>query len=166
MMNKKELLIELNKWLSEFVEKPNAALDMWSVCPYARQARLKDKIEIILVEGNDFEKAINQAKIYLDSKDVVIMAFDHELVSYQNLQQLVENINKKFMQDNYVILEDHPDQPEFINGEKMNFGYCGILLMQRLSELNDAADKLREKGYYNNWSKNDYDDVVSWRYNK
>jgi hypothetical protein len=30
--------------------------------------------------------------------------------------------------------------------------------------LNNASDKIREKGYYEHWSQEELDSVVSWRY--
>lgn len=68
------------------------------------------------------------------------------------------------MNENYVILEDHPFSPEYINGVNMNFGACGLLILQKLDKLNKASDQLREKGYYDVWSKGDLDEVVTWRY--
>jgi hypothetical protein len=68
------------------------------------------------------------------------------------------------MWQDYVVLEDHPDSEEFINGVKMNFGECGLMILQRLSKLNKAADQLKDKGYYRTWSKENLDQVVHWRY--
>ena len=65
---------------------------------------------------------------------------------------------------NYVILEDHPNIVENINGVCMNFGECGLMVLQKLDKLNNASDQLREKGYYKHWSQEDLDSVVSWRY--
>jgi hypothetical protein len=45
----------------------------------------------------------------------------------------------------------------------MNFGKCGLLIIQKLDKLNNASDQLREKGYYTHWSQKDLDSVVSWR---
>jgi hypothetical protein len=67
------------------------------------------------------------------------------------------------MTKNYVILEDHPHSPEYVNGVHMNFGKCGLLIIQKLDKLNNATDQLREKGYYTHWSQKDLDSVVSWR---
>jgi hypothetical protein len=63
-----------------------------------------------------------------------------------------------------VVLEDHPDSEEFINGAKMNFGECGLMILQQLSKLNTAADQLKQKGYYATWSDENLDQVVNWRY--
>jgi len=65
---------------------------------------------------------------------------------------------------NYVILEDHPEIVEYVNGVCMNFGECGLMILSRLDMLNNASDKIREKGYYEHWSQEELDSVVSWRY--
>ena len=70
------------------------------------------------------------------------------------------------MPNDFVILEDHPNTVENINGLNMNFGKCGLIIVQRLSELNEASEKLKEKGYYDTWSKDDLNFVVNWRHNK
>jgi hypothetical protein len=49
------------------------------------------------------------------------------------------------MWQDYIVLEDHPDAEEFINGAKMNFRECGLMVLQRLSKLNAAADQLKDK---------------------
>ena len=100
----------------------------------------------------------------LDHKEVVVIAFDHNMIDPVTLQEVVAHLNDKLMPNNYVVLEDHPNSPEYVNGVKMNFGYCGLLIIQKLDDLNIAADKLREQGYYNSWDKNSLDSVVSWRY--
>ena len=45
----------------------------------------------------------------------------------------------------------------------MNFGLCSLVLVQRLSKLNNASKVLKEKGYYDNWTQEDLDEVVTWR---
>jgi len=45
----------------------------------------------------------------------------------------------------------------------MNFGKCSLILVQRLSKLTEASNILKEKGYYDNWSQENLDDVVIWR---
>jgi hypothetical protein len=46
----------------------------------------------------------------------------------------------------------------------MNFGKCGLLLIQKLSKLNAASEQLKQKGYYDNWPAESLDYVVSWRH--
>ena len=67
------------------------------------------------------------------------------------------------MKQDIVALEDNPNDEEFVNGVHMNFGECIIVLVQRLSKVNEASTILKKKGYYDTWSKENLDDVVNWR---
>ena len=46
----------------------------------------------------------------------------------------------------------------------MNFGKCILILVQRLSVINRKSEWLKEQGYYDNWSEENLDDVVNWRF--
>jgi hypothetical protein len=164
MIDHNGIKTQLTKWMMEFVEIPNPKLGDWAPCPYARQARLTNKIEIVFSEiSNLFFDTMTCLEI-LETKDVVVICFDHHQINATMLQELVVGINKTLMPQNYVVLEDHPDSPEYINGVKMNFGNCGFFVVQKLDKLNDASDKLKEKGYYKHWSQKELDSVVTWRY--
>ena len=69
------------------------------------------------------------------------------------------------MQENYVLLEDHPQRQELVNGVEMNFGKAALVLAQRLNKLNDASVQLRDKGYYRHWDDAALNTVVTWRFN-
>ena len=159
-MDQQSIRRKLEQWLVEFVEKPNPLLNNWPPCPYARQARLANKIHIV------FDSPLEIARYvpFLDDYDVVVLCFDSTEYSSSQIELFTRHINSILIHKDYVVLEDHPDSEEFVNGAKMNFGECGLMVLQRLSKLNTAADQLREKGYYNTWSKENLDEVVNWRY--
>jgi hypothetical protein len=150
--------------MTDFIEVPNPKLGDWAPCPFARQARVNNNISIKFADIMELTPMIRESLDILESKEVVVVCFDHRLINPVELQAYVEGMNKTLLTMNFVILEDHPDSPEYINGVKMNFGLCGLLVIQKLDKLNKASDQLREKGYYNNWSQQDLDSVVSWRY--
>ena len=52
------------------------------------------------------------------------------------------------MGNDFVALEDHPDDEENINGVIMNNGKYPIVLMQRLSKIQMFSGFLKKKGYY------------------
>ena len=94
----------------------------------------------------------------------MIVCFDHTKISAQELEKLIKVYNQQvLMARNYVILEDHPDAVELVNGVHMNFGHCGLLVIQRLDKLTTASEQLKSKGYYNTWSQSELDQVVTWR---
>jgi hypothetical protein len=163
-MNKSKIVEQLTEWMINFVETPNDKLGDFPPCPYARQARINNKIQIDFATPDEFMSKVADSTKLLDIKDVVVICFDHNMISPVDLQEWVNTTNKDIMTDNYVILEDHPDAPEYVNGVKMNFGICGLLILQKLNKLNSAADQLREKGYYTQWDKQALNEVVNWRY--
>lgn len=162
-MNKEQIIEDLTTWMTDFVEKPNPLLNDWAPCPFARQARMTDKIEIVFSEPRKLKDTIEKNLPVLESKDVLIVCFEHEGIHYELLKEVVRLQNAKLAKRDYVILEDHPEDPEILNGVKMNFGKCGLLLVQKLSKLNDASEQLRQKGYYDTWPEENLDAVVNWR---
>jgi hypothetical protein len=164
-MNNTEIVEKLTKWMTAFVEVPNPKLGNWPPCPYARQARINDKIEIIYSPHDIIPSTVEQNLNKLEDKDAFIVYFDHKMIQPDALAELVKVYNESFlMPRNYVALEDHPDCVEYVNGVKMNFGECGLLIVSKLDKLNEASDKIRDKGYYKHWSQEELDSVVSWRY--
>lgn len=150
--------------MTEFVEIPNPALGSWAPCPYARQARIANKIEIIF--WDNITDTITPIHKSIDSivmgKEVAVVCFDHTQISPDDLIKFVNDTNKSIMPE-YVILEDHPGIEEYINGVKMNFNYCGLLVIQQLNKLNEAATQLHNKDYYKVWSADNINDIVAWR---
>jgi hypothetical protein len=163
-MNQIEIVEELNKWMIDFVEAPNQNLGGFPPCPYAKQARINNKIGIVFSTPHEFMNAVRESLNTLEIKEVVVICFDHEMIDPSSLKTWVNDTNDFLMPMDYVILEDHPDDIEYVNGVKMNFGKCGLLVIQKLSKINAASEQLRSKGYYHHWNKEALDEVVTWRY--
>lgn len=163
-MNQNEIVEKLTKWMIEFIEMPNTKLGDWAPCPYARQARVNNKISIKFAGIVELTEVVRESIDILENKEVVVVCFDHNQIDPVDLQEYVVGMNNTLMPAGYVILEDHPLSPEYINGVNMNFGHCGLLVIQKLDKLSQASNQLKEKGYYDIWSQEDLDSVVSWRH--
>jgi hypothetical protein len=163
MLDQDTVRQKLDAWLADFVEVPHPMLGNWAPCPYARQARVNNKIDIQFCEVAEITVAVKQNLQSLESKDAVVICFDHNHIDPVDLQEYTAGMNQTLMPNNYVMLEDHPDAPEFVNSVRMNFGYCGLLVLQKLDKINTASDQLRVKGYYDHWNTAALDQVVNWR---
>jgi len=150
--------------MEEFVEQPHPSLGNWPPCPFARQARLNKSI--LVKPGTDPYIDGLSLKNYDWSKEVVIFWYDHAQYLSNKFIDDVKKLNKELLPLNIAALDGHPDIEEVINGVDMNFGFCAILVVQKLDKLNQAADQLREKGYYDHWEHPMIDRIVNWRYNK
>lgn len=156
---------QLEDWLKDFIEVPNPKLGGWPVCPFSRQARIKNRTEIVFSEPDKIEETVLDILPLLRTKDVVVICVDHTQISTEDLAILIRGLNNKLMPQNVVILRDHPDTVELINDVCMNFGKCAILLVSALDSLNAASDQIMSKGYYDSWTQADIDGVVTWRHN-
>jgi len=165
--SKVEATFYIKKWIDDFVSKPNPDLNNFPPCPYAKQAILDNKVtyDVASVGNVDIDIdlfLIKKAELWNENIDVCVIFVPG--VSSEELSRLVDGINKSYlMRNNFVALEDHPDDEENINGVIMNNGKYPIVLMQRLSKIQMFSGFLKKKGYYDVWSKQNLDDVVNWR---
>ena len=150
------------QWICDFVSKPNPLLNNFPPCPFAKQAMLEKKI--------DFEVADKDINLYLCEKsgrwtdDVDVCCIFVPGVDPDTLSNLVMDVNKNYLMPmNLLALEDHPQAEENVNGVIMNNGKYPIVLMQRLSKIQNFSNILKKQGYYDVWSEENLDDVVNWR---
>ena len=159
-MDQQQVTEKLLAWMKEFVEVPHPGLGGWPPCPFARQARLSQNIDIR--PGQDVYADCLSLLYYDWSREVVIFWYDD--IDAELFVNDVVRANNTLLAKDIVALEDHPETEEIIAGVKMNFGLCPIIVLQKNSKLNQSADQLREKNYYHSWSQSDLDKIVTWRY--
>lgn len=146
---------KIEEWILNFVSVHNEKLNNIP-CPYAKKALVR------YVETEQIGSELHQCNInWSDAYEVVCIYTPTNLYTVKEVKDLVNKFNKNDI--DLVALEDHPNDEEVINGAKMNFGKCILVLVQRLSKLTEASNHLKANGYYEKWSKENLDDVVNWR---
>ena len=155
----------IKNWLRKFVEVPHPAFADMPPCPYARQARMQDKIKFM-----EINTAFPEVNIYLeiskfdfDNNDVLVMILPADDLTVKQTQSTAITLNKQFRKSDIVVLEDHPQIKEQVQSVKLNNGQYILFLAQRLSKLNKASSALKRTGYYKNWTKQYFDHVVTSR---
>jgi len=141
----------IEKWIVDFVEVPHPALGGWAPCPYARKARLDQDFEVKLGLA-PIHDLVQISKKCLGGKSVVIIAYDPAEYSYEEFSRALDIANREFLlPNNLLALEDHPADPEIVNGVVMNNGTYALALVQSLSDLNEKAQLVARKGFYATW---------------
>jgi len=141
---------DIESWIENFVEVPHPALGGWAPCPYARKARLDRDFEIRL-GYHAFEDLIAVSYGTL-SKSVLIFVYDPAEHAYEEFHQQIEYANLNYLvPKNLIALEDHPADPEIVNGVTMNHGTYAMALVQSLSDLDAKAQAVARKGFYDTW---------------
>lgn len=150
MLDLERVQYDIERWVANFVEVPHAALGGWAPCPYARRARLDRDFEVRIGVNPYFDlKTVAQTGI---SKSVVIFAYESTAYTPEQFSTQLESANIEFLLDkNLLVLEDHPNSPELVNGVSMNQGTYALALVQSLSDLNEKAQLIARKGFYDTW---------------
>jgi hypothetical protein len=142
---------DIESWIKNFVEVPHPALGDWAPCPYARKARL-DQDYTVRVGVNPYFDLLNVARDGLGGKSVVILAYDPDEFFYAQFTSDVRAANQEvLLARDLLALEDHPGDPEIVNGVSMNQGTYALALIQSLSDLNQKAQAMSSKGFYDTW---------------
>jgi hypothetical protein len=79
---------------------------------------------------------------------------------------MAEWLNERFMPQDIVILEDHPEIDEHVKQVKLNNGHYTLFLVQSLSKLNKFSKMLESGPYYKNWSTSYLESVKGFRARK
>ena len=151
MLNLDIVRADIEQWIINFVEVPHPSLGGWAPCPYARQARLNKEFDVKLGLA-PMHDLIALSKTGLGSKSVVIIAYDPILHAHKDFSSALNVANEQFLlPNNLLALEDHPADPEIVNGVAMNQGTYALALVQGLSDLNAKAELVAKKGFYKDW---------------
>ena len=151
MLNLEIVKQDIEKWIVDFVEVPHPALGGWAPCPYARKARLDRDFDVRLGLA-PIHDLVQTSRKGLEGKSVVIFAYDPVETSFEELSYAVSVCNKEFLlPTDLLALEDHPADPEIVNGIAMNQGTYALALVQNLTDLNEKARLVAKAGFYDSW---------------
>jgi hypothetical protein len=156
-MNFEQAKLDIEQWIVEFVEKPNPLLNGWAPCPYARQARLNDRVEI---RQGCFNPIDDLKHITMADRDVIAYVYGRERWDSDEFNQLVKTANLVHLSaQGLIALADHPDDVESVTGVIMNQGTYAIVFVQDMAKLDHFAKILADKGFYKDWPE-DYLQVL------
>jgi hypothetical protein len=148
-MNFEQAQMEVLNWITGFVEQPNAQLNGWPPCPYARKARLDGQFEIRPGRAEPYADLMHAD---LGEKMVIAYVYDPKLFSAHEFNRQVQSVNRGFLVPrNIIALADHPDDVEDVNGVIMNQGTWAIVFIQPLDKLDHFARLIAGKGFYDAW---------------
>jgi hypothetical protein len=83
---------------------------------------------------------------------VVIFAYDPAEWPYEQFAFSLKTANENYLlKQDILALEDHPADPEIVNGVSMNQGTYAMALCQSVTDLNVKARHMASKGFYATW---------------
>ena len=142
---------DLARWIETFVEVPHPALGGWAPCPYARQARLNQEYDVRIGSSLAYD-LINLSQQGLDNHKVVVVVYPGDQYTAAEFDQLINYVNAFWLRgQDLIALADHPVDTEIVNGVVMNQGTYALVLIQSLSDLDQKAQLVAQKDFYNTW---------------
>jgi len=137
---------DIEDWILNFLSKPSTTFAGLPPCPYAKRAWLDGKVLVRHIHSQELELAIKSSKdSFPDNKDVILFCVDPVSITPKELDDLCTSTDK------FVLLVDHPDLVEEIQGVVLNQGKYAIVFMQRRNQLIDARAELEHTNYYENF---------------
>ena len=161
-----EIEADVRSWAGEVMEVPNHHLGDLPPCPYAKQAWVDNKVQVIET-ANIYADALKLCTSFSTvAKELVILA-SYNLPELTLFSDYVAQLNKTF--SNLHCMEFHPDygaedaELDFLADNdwvsNVDAPYC-MVFIQDLELVVRASDKLQRLGYYNVYPEVEYEQLV------
>ena len=157
----KAIVEEIMQWSADALEKPSPHFNNLPPCPYARSAWMDNKVSILFKYEPSYQVLYSCISRFDDVFDVAIIIDtnpdEDSDAFHEYLDQLNDVIaNGMFIDKDIWLMGFHPaDEPsdfveEVVFDRDIDTAYS-MIFVQRLSKLQESADKLDKKGYYDSY---------------
>jgi hypothetical protein len=94
----------------------------------------------------------SRAAVGMQQYEVIVYAYDPSEWTLEYFSPRLQAANRDFLLSaDLIVLEDHPAAVENVNGVIMNQGRYALSLVQSLSDLDQRAQQIADKGFYHGW---------------
>jgi len=159
---------DIRSWSKEVLEVPNEHLDGLPACPYAKAAWLKDKVSVVEVDNIYSGTTFEADRFNENDYDLVIVA-SYTLPDADQFWGTTEILNDLYASRDIHLMVFHPDYGaeeadlDFLYDHEWESGidaeYC-MVFIQRLSQVDEASRSLEKLGYYEAFSREDFETLV------
>ena len=154
---------EIENWIYSYLDLPSAFYNGNKPCPFAAKAWKDQQVKVVLGK-----RATVRHEVYNWNDDYQLVIVVYDPMIWKNPEPCAERYNDRLAdngKDLYVMVfdpeADAPDDPRLSHvdsyEEVVDYEY-GMVLIQRLGELNKFSKILEDQNYYGNCS----DDFMSY----
>lgn len=153
---------ELIDWSATVLEKPSPHFNNLPPCPYARQAWIDSRVAVLYKYETNKQTLYNTVSQFDDNFEIAIIIdfkFDKDPDLFHTyLDEMNDAIaDGMFIDRDVWVMGFHPHDEESDFVADVDFqpqidAEYAMIFVQRLSKLQEAADKLDKKGYYDTYN--------------
>jgi len=157
----KAIVREITQWSIDVLSEPSPHFNGLPPCPYARQAWVDDKVAIIFKYERNNQSLYNTLGQFDDNFDIAIIVDLSGHMKSDVFHEYLDDLNTvisngMFIDRDLWVMGFHPDDDPSDFVEDVSFTPTidveySMIFVQRLSKLQESADKLDKKGYYDTY---------------
>lgn len=157
-----DIVEEITQWSSKALEIPSPFFNNLPPCPYARKAWADDKVAIIFKKEDSYQTLYKCISCFDDAFDLAIVVDLDNTKNPEDFHDYLDSLNDfiaegTFIDEDIWLMGFHPDDEpnelvEEVAIDAVTDTSYAMIFVQRLSKLQEAADKLNKKGYYNSYN--------------
>ncbi len=156
-----EVIDRMIEYMQNHLEKPHPVFGGLPICPFARAARLQNKICFQVYPfslNTDLNvdapflrtiRAFGQTNQY---EALMVLHPDQQAMTLDELQQFVDTLNEAIAPDGLLAFGGHPNEPFNIQGVYTRHEPFINFTVQTSQTIKEASDFLLKTRYYENWS--------------
>jgi hypothetical protein len=152
-----DIIKDIYEW-ADYVGETKTSND-FAICPHALKVFKHRRLQVFWYDPKTVDQVVASFRRYNDRFKVWALICK----GIDPIAQC-EWLNKNYQ--DLVWLYDLANDPGYIDGTRSGNGKHDLILLQDRKELNELSAKLERAGYYSNWSRAYYEQVVAWRTNK
>ena len=139
---------DIEKWIRQVVAKTHKASGA-AICPFAKRTLEDRKIQITPAKTDVLDQIDQCCGLFVSlGLDIVILYFTDEITE-RKLSNLCRRAHKN--NPDYAILYDHPDNDGLHKGVSFSYGKAPLIMIQDMTKLKQAQQKLERSGWYRKW---------------
>jgi hypothetical protein len=153
----KDILTHIHNWIS-YVSSTKTSNNFF-ICPYASNVLKNRRLQVYYFDINNIDHIVKSFNLEEDAFKVWVFIYYGSDIKADCL----------YLNNNYssiTWLYDEATNSGEIDGVKTGNQKYNIILMQDKLELNKLSSILEKNGYYTNWSKEYYNQIVESRLNE
>jgi hypothetical protein len=158
----KAIVEEIMQWSETALEKPSPQFNNLPPCPYARKALMDEKVAILFKYDDSYQVLYSCVSQFDDNFDLAIIVDLYNDKSAYDFHEYLESLNEAisngmFIDKDIWVMGFHPDDDVSETAqetaiEAITDTEYSMIFVQRLTVLQEAADKLDKKGYYDSYN--------------